>query len=60
MTRARVKRCGIPSHLIGTCDLAWGHDGIMHANDGDGFYAIEHEAKHRARQRLRETRKGKR
>ncbi len=45
--------CGIPSRNVGTCDLSWGHDGNMHANGGDGFYARAYEAEHARRQAFR-------
>lgn len=43
-------RCRIPSYNVGVCDLEWGHDGDMHANSGDGFYARDYDAEHRRRQ----------
>ena len=48
-----MKRCDIPACTLPPCDLEWGHDGDMHSNGGDGFYARDYEAEHRARQRLR-------
>ena len=42
---------GIPSYNVGACELPWGHDGDMHANAGDGFYARDFLAEHRTRQR---------
>jgi len=47
------KRCGIPARTLPPCDLEWGHDGDLHANAGDGFYAREYASKHRARQEAR-------
>jgi hypothetical protein len=50
------RRCDIPAKTLPPCDLEWGHDGTMHANAGDGFYAREYEEEHRRRQREREPR----
>ena len=53
----RSKRCGIPANggMIGyaKCDHEWGHDGLMHANAGDGFYSRDTEAEHKRRQKAR-------
>lgn len=46
-------RCGIPAGTLPPCDLEWGHDGAMHANAGDGFYARTFENEHRRRQAVR-------
>jgi hypothetical protein len=52
-----MKLCGIPANggMIGyaPCDLEWGHDGDMHANAGDGYYARQHNDEHHRRQRER-------
>ena len=48
-----TKRCDIPARTLPPCDLPWGHDGDMHANGGDGFYAVEYDDEHRRRQRSR-------
>lgn len=31
--------CGVPSLLLGACDMQRGHEGDMHASGHDGFYA---------------------
>jgi len=50
----RVGKCGIPAMTLPPCDLPWGHDGDMHANGGDCFYARDHDEEHHRRQnRLR-------
>lgn len=52
-------RCGIPARTLPPCDLEWGHDGDMHANAGDGFYARDFDEEHARRQHeRRETRGG--
>jgi len=43
-------KCEIPAMTLPPCDLEWGHDGDMHANGGDGFYAEQHLDEHRHRQ----------
>jgi hypothetical protein len=48
-----TKQCGIPAMTLPPCDLEWGHDGDMHANGGDGFYARDHLVEHHRRQRER-------
>ncbi len=48
---AGAKLCGIPARSLPPCDLPWGHDGDMHANGGDGFYARDHLEEHHRRQR---------
>ncbi len=49
------KLCEIPASggMLGyaPCDLPWGHEGDMHANEGDGFYARQHDGEHHRRQR---------
>lgn len=45
--------CGIPARTLPPCDLEWGHDGDMHGNGGDGFYASQHLEEHRRRQAAR-------
>ncbi len=45
--------CGIPARTLPACDLPWGHEGRMHGNGGDGFYAQEYDAEHEARQGVR-------
>ena len=45
--------CGIPAYTLPACDLPWGHDGRMHGNGGDGFYAEDYDAEHEARQPVR-------
>jgi hypothetical protein len=51
--------CGIGAGggMIGFagCDLRWGHRGDIHSNAGDGFYAPEHLAEHRKRQKARKA-----
>ena len=42
--------CGIPSYNIGTCEEPWGHEGRMHSNGGDGFYARDYDEEHERRQ----------
>lgn len=49
--------CRIPSGTLGPCDLSWGHEGAMHASEGDGFYNRRFEAEHRLHQQLRATRR---
>lgn len=44
------KLCGIPSYNVGSCDLPVGHEGEMHSNAGDGFYARDYEGAHQAAQ----------
>jgi hypothetical protein len=44
------KKCGIPARRLPPCDLEWGHDGDMHVNEGDGFYAREYLGEHHRRQ----------
>jgi 8-oxo-dGTP pyrophosphatase MutT (NUDIX family) len=39
------------------CDLEWGHDGDMHGNGGDGFYAEQHLEEHHRRQAERKKTK---
>ena len=59
--RAGSDRCAIPAGTLPPCDLEYGHDGDMHANCGDGFYARQHDDEHHARQTARAARavKGK-
>lgn len=45
-----MKKCGIPSYNVGVCDLEWGHEGRMHSNAGDGFYARDYDEEHQRRQ----------
>ncbi len=51
------KLCRIPASggMIGfaPCDLEWGHDGDMHANAGDGYYARDYDKEHHQRQKQR-------
>ena len=49
-------KCNIPSNLVGACDLEWGHDGAMHSNAGDGFYAKDYAGEHLERQMIRSSR----
>jgi hypothetical protein len=49
-------KCGIPARTLPPCDEEWGHDGDMHGNAGDGFYAHEYDAEHHRRQRERRQR----
>ena len=46
-------RCEIPARTLPPCDLPWGHEGRMHNNDGDDFYAEEYAAEHAERQHVR-------
>lgn len=48
-----TRKCGIPARTLPSCDEEWGHDGDMHGNAGDGFYAHEYDAEHHRRQRER-------
>jgi hypothetical protein len=48
-----MKKCGIPAKTLPPCDLEWGHDGDVHFNAGDGFYAREHLEEHRRRRHER-------
>lgn len=54
----KKKTCGIPSMADGplagaTCDLEFGHAGVRHASEGDGFYvSFELDAVHRNHQYL--------
>jgi hypothetical protein len=52
------RRCGIPAKTLPPCDLEWGHDGDMHANAGDGFYARDYEELHQERRVQRRHRLG--
>jgi len=53
--------CGIPARTLPPCDLPWGHDGRMHCNMGDGFYARDYDEEHAARQEIRgRAKKGER
>jgi hypothetical protein len=54
----RGRRCGIPARTLPPCDLEWGHDGDMHCNGGDGFYARDYEVEHHARQCITASKKG--
>ncbi len=57
---SRPKVCRIPAMTLPPCDLPWGHDGDMHANGGDGFYARAHEDEHHRRQAtLKSSKRGK-
>lgn len=51
-----LTQCGIRAHGgaigVAACDLPKGHDGDLHANGGDGFYAAERIDEHRANQAL--------
>jgi hypothetical protein len=55
--------CGIGAAggMIGyaACDDVWGHDGDLHQNAGDGFYARQHNAEHHRRQHAQKTLAGK-
>jgi hypothetical protein len=44
------KKCGIPSYNVGECDQEWGHEGRLHSNAGDGFYARDYDEEHQKRQ----------
>lgn len=46
-------KCCIPSKNVGICDLEWGHEGMQHSNNGDGFYASAYREEHQRRQRER-------
>jgi len=46
-------KCCIPSNNVGICDLEWGHEGMQHSNNGDGFYAPAYREEHQRRQRER-------
>ena len=48
-----TRLCNIPAGTLPPCDLEWGHDGDMHCNLGDGFYAARHLEEHHRRQRIR-------
>jgi hypothetical protein len=43
-------KCLIRSAMGWECDDEYGHAGMMHSNSGDGFYAPQHDEKHKARQ----------
>lgn len=58
MGEVKPKRCNIPARSLPPCDLEWGHDGRMHANAGDGFYALEYEDEHKRRQQERAAKAG--
>lgn len=49
--QAAVLPCGIPAQTLPPCDLPWGHEGDMHGNLGDGFFAPEYLSEHHRRQR---------
>lgn len=59
MAEPEKRLCGIPARTLPPCDLEWGHDGDMHGNRGDGFYAAQHLAEHRRRQAERNDRDSK-
>lgn len=50
-----MKKCGIEAAggMIGyaACEDEWGHDGDIHSNAGDGFYARQHDEEHHRRQK---------
>jgi len=46
--------CGIPARTLPPCDLEWGHEGDLHGNAGDGFYARDHDDEHHRRQTMRD------
>jgi len=48
------RTCGIPARSLPPCDDEWGHDGDLHSNAGDGFYAREYDEEHHRRQAERE------
>lgn len=50
MKTDQIRRCEIPARTLPPCDLEWGHDGDMHGNGGDGFYAEWCIDEHRRRQ----------
>lgn len=60
--KKQPKLCGIQAAggMIGraACDMPWGHEGEVHFNGGDGFYARQHDKEHRRRQRLANPRNG--
>jgi hypothetical protein len=45
-------KCKIPAGTLPPCDQPWGHEGRMHANEGDGFYAWRFDAEHTLHQKL--------
>lgn len=49
MTEKRL--CEIPARTLPPCDMEWGHEGDLHANAGDGFYARDYQEEHHRRQR---------
>lgn len=51
------KKCDIPAGTLPPCDMEWGHEGDMHGNAGDGFYAREFVGEHHRRQRERAAEK---
>jgi len=46
--------CGIPACTLPPCDDEWGHDGDLHSNAGDGFYARDYDEEHHRRQAERQ------
>jgi hypothetical protein len=53
-TQPTMRRCNIPAGTLPPCDLEWGHDGEMHGNLGDGFFAREFDDEHKTRQAERQ------
>jgi hypothetical protein len=47
--------CRIPARTLPPCDLDWGHEGDLHSNAGDGFYAREYDREHHQRQHTRRS-----
>jgi len=47
------EKCDIPSHLVGACDLPFGHEDEQHSNSGDGFYARDLLHWNQKQQRIR-------
>lgn len=48
---ANARACGIPAMTLPPCDGPWGHDGVTHVNQCDGFHARDYDKEHAARQR---------
>lgn len=55
----KTKLCKIPAKTLPPCDLEWGHEGDMHANCGDGFYARDYLDEHHRRQVKTKRRKAR-
>lgn len=59
VTYIKMPKCKIPSNRVGACDQPWGHEGDMHQNAGDGFYAPDYADEHRRRQALLKAKSAK-